>query len=56
LLHCIYVDEDQKQTDPWYQFSAAIEEFNQLHAMKVKTLRWISADESMPAWKLGKLH
>jgi hypothetical protein len=38
LLPCIWEDEGRKQTDPWYQFSAAIEEFNQLHAMKVKTL------------------
>jgi len=54
LLPSIWVDEDRKQKDPWYQFSPAIEEFNQLRATKVKTSRWITADESMSAWKPRK--
>jgi hypothetical protein len=54
LLPSIWVDEDRKQLDPWYQFSPAIEEFNQLRAMKVNTSRWMTADESMSAWKPRK--
>jgi hypothetical protein len=37
--------------DPWYQFSAAVEEFNMIQQKRVAGLFWISVDESMSARK-----
>jgi hypothetical protein len=47
----IHADESKKETDPWYQFSGAIDEFNFIRQTKVECAKWISADESMSAWR-----
>jgi len=31
LQSAIYSDESKKDTDPWYQFSGTIDEFNLIH-------------------------
>ena len=51
FLPAIYADESKKETDPWYQFSGAIDEFNVIRQARVECSRWISADESMSAWR-----
>jgi hypothetical protein len=51
FLPAIYADESKKETDPWYQFSGAIDEFNAVRQARVECSRWISANESMSAWR-----
>jgi len=50
----IFVDEGKKETDPWYRFSSAIDEFNSLCQSEVLCSKWISIDETMSAWKPRK--
>jgi len=50
----IFSDNDRKETDPWYQFSGAIDEFNELRQELICGSRWISADETMCAWRPRK--
>jgi hypothetical protein len=45
----ISVDNTRKESDPWYEFSAAIDEFNEIHQLEVTYSRWISLDETMSA-------
>jgi hypothetical protein len=47
----IHVDESKKESDPWYQFSGAVGEFNFIRQTRVKCSSWICADESMCAWR-----
>jgi hypothetical protein len=47
FLPAIFSDEIKKQTDPWYQFSGAIDEFNLIHNTKFVCSQWICANESM---------
>ena len=51
FLPSIYADESKKDSDPWWEFSGAVEEFNVIRATKVISSHWISADESMCAWR-----
>jgi hypothetical protein len=51
FLPAIFVDNDKKETDPWYQFSKAIDDFNEIRRSKVVCSQWIVADESMSAWR-----
>ena len=51
FLPSMYVDETKIETDPWYQFSGAVDEFNMIRRKRVVASSWISADESMSAWK-----
>jgi len=50
----IFADETRKETDVWYQFSAAIDEFNEIRSNLICGSRWISVDETMCAWKPRK--
>ncbi len=50
----IFSDNKRKETDPWYQFSGAIDEFNELRQELICGSRWISADETMCAWRPRK--
>ena len=47
----IYADKSRKETDVWWEFSGAIEEFNKIRTTKLTCSHWISADESMCAWR-----
>jgi hypothetical protein len=50
-LPSIFVNENLKETDPWYLFSDAVEEYNEICAAKLVCSQWIVADESMSAWR-----
>ncbi len=47
----IYADKSRKETDVWWQFSGAIDEFNLIRTTKLTCSHWISVDESMCAWR-----
>jgi hypothetical protein len=47
----IYCDESKKDTDPWYHFSGAIDEFNLIRNTKFTCSPWICADEMMCSWR-----
>ncbi len=49
-----FADETRKENDVWYQFSAAIDEFNEIRSNLVCGSRWISIDETMYALKPRK--
>jgi hypothetical protein len=51
FLPFIFVNEDKKDTDPWYQFSDAIDEFNEIRSSRLACSQWIVADETMCAWR-----
>jgi len=51
FLPSIFMDETKIESDPWYQFSDAVEEFNEIRRKRVVGSLWISVDESMSAWK-----
>jgi len=50
----IFADEAQKETDPWYKLSSAIDEFNSICQSEVVCSQWISIDETTSAWKTPK--
>jgi hypothetical protein len=39
-----------KDTDPWWEFSSAVEDFNQQWQDLVQPSTWMVEDESMSAW------
>jgi hypothetical protein len=45
----VFADETRKATDPWYQFSAAIDEFNEIRRAVLSGSLWILLDETMTA-------
>jgi hypothetical protein len=47
----IFADQSLKGVDPWYQFSGAIKDFNDIRRELYRGSRWIVADESMSAWR-----
>jgi hypothetical protein len=52
FLPDIYADDaSEEEINPWYWFSPAVEEFNEIQRTKIKYSRWICADESMCAWR-----
>ncbi len=50
----IFVDDEKKKSDPWYQFSSAVDEFNEIRKSELCGSLWISIDETMCAWKPRK--
>lgn len=50
----IFSDETKKDMDPWYRFSGAIDDFNEIRADVLCDSKWISVDETMCAWKPRK--
>jgi hypothetical protein len=50
----IFANYEIKETDPWFMFSSAIDEFNELRKNLLFDSRWISADETMCAWRPRK--
>jgi len=50
----VFADVTKKEVDPWYQFSGAIDEFNEIQADLSCDSKWISIDETMCAWKPRK--
>jgi hypothetical protein len=47
----VYVDNNIKEQDPWYQFKSAVDEFNDIRKTVLVDTSWITIDESMSAWK-----
>jgi hypothetical protein len=54
FLPFIFKDESRKETDPWWEFVLAVEEFNQIRSTKLNGSQWISVDETMSAWRPRK--
>jgi hypothetical protein len=54
FLPFIYKDESRKDTDPWWEFVLAVEEFNQIRSSKLIGSQWISVDETMSAYRPRK--
>jgi hypothetical protein len=50
----IFSDSGKKDTDPWYEFSSAIVEFNERRQQELCCSLWVSIDETMSAWKPRK--
>jgi hypothetical protein len=56
-----FSDSGKKDTDPRYEFSSAIDEFNEIRQQELCCSLWVCIDETMSAWKprktaLGGLH
>jgi len=51
FLPSTFVNEHKKETDPWYQFSVAIGEFNEIRLSKSVCSQWIVTDKNMCAWR-----
>ena len=51
FLPLIFADESKKESDPWWQFSGAVEEFNLIRSTKLICSPWITIDETMCAWE-----
>ncbi len=45
----------KKETDPWYQFSSAIDEINSIHQSELVDSLWISINETMSALNPRKM-
>jgi hypothetical protein len=50
----IFAEEDKKEEDPWYKFSSAVDDFNDIRKSLIVDSRWTTADESMSAWRPRK--
>jgi hypothetical protein len=50
LVAKIWETKDNKDTDVWWGFSSAVDEFNEQHKRLVRPSNWIVADESMSPW------
>jgi hypothetical protein len=50
FLPSIFADESKKESDPWWEFSGAVEQFNFIRSTKVNCSPWICVDETMCAW------
>ena len=51
FLPAIFVKERKAQDDPWYQFSMAVDDFNEICRSRVVCSKRIVADETMCAWR-----
>ena len=51
FLPSIFADESRKESDPWWAFSSAVEQFNLIRSTKVNCSPWICVDETMCAWR-----
>ena len=49
VIPTIWQDKNIKESDPWWEFSAAVKEFNQQHSNLIKASQWKAEDESMSA-------
>jgi len=50
MIAMIWENDEVKDTDPRWEFSSAVEEFNQQWQNLVQPSIWMMEDESMPAW------
>jgi Transposase IS4 len=50
LVAKIWETKEAQDNDPWWEFSSAINEFNEQRKRLVRPSNWVVADESMSAW------
>ena len=50
LVRYMYRDEDRRESDPWWEFVQAVEDFNENRRKTVAASLWKVFDESMSAW------
>ena len=50
LIPKIWQDKNIQDSDPWWEFSAAVKEFNQQRSDLITASKWKVEDESMSAW------
>jgi len=50
----IFADYSKEESDPWFWFSTAVEDFNEIWRTVFQGSHWISVDESMSAWRPRK--
>jgi hypothetical protein len=50
LIAKIWDTEEVKESNPWWGFSSAVDEFNLQRKKLVRPSNWVVADESMSAW------
>jgi hypothetical protein len=50
----IFADYSKEESDPWFRFSTAVDDFNEIRRTLFQGSRWISIDESMSAWRPRK--
>jgi hypothetical protein len=50
----VYVDSNIKEQDPWYQFTSAVDEFNDIRKTVIVDTSWITINKSMSALKPRK--
>ena len=50
----VFADKTKERDDPWYQFSGAIDEFNEIRKAEIVGSRWLSLDETMCSWRPRK--
>jgi hypothetical protein len=50
----IFAVYSKEESDPWFRFSTAVEEFNEIWHSIFQGSHWIMIDESMSAWGLRK--
>jgi hypothetical protein len=54
LFPCYFLGKTRKESDPWYEFSAAIDEFNEIRQLELTCSQWVSLDETMSGWRPRK--
>jgi hypothetical protein len=47
----IWEDESGKETNEWWRFQGAVDEFNHLRKNRLLSGFWMLIDESMSAWR-----
>ena len=50
LIPCIWENPSARDSDPWWEFSAAVQEFNKQWQDLIRASNWKVEDESMSAW------
>jgi len=50
IVH-IWEDESGKETNEWWRFQGAVDEFNHLRKNRLLSGFWMLIDESMSAWR-----
>jgi hypothetical protein len=51
FITAIWEDESAKETEEWWRFQAAVDEFNEIRKTRVVSGFWMIVDETMSAWR-----
>jgi hypothetical protein len=51
FVTAIWEDEGMKESDEWWRFQPAVDEFNDVRKMRIVSGFWMIVDESMSAWR-----